>query len=875
MKKTNLSLAALILMAAPIVSSCNKELREVAPVEKNVVTITIAAPVADETRVETDGDFKITGWTLEDEVVLYKTAGRDAETLGIEGEGVSFKCTDAAEGTFTGELESGDKLDDYNLAAFGATVTVDQTIGGYCLVPETISSASLKDVVMMAAWNEGNNTYTMKVVNNVMRITNGGSSDVEVAWCAGDEFFAPLSVWQADGKKWAGAAVASYPDKYVGWNAGHFTLAAGEESFVNMGICGDTAEEWGLANENGKAFLEAKSMAGRADVMGKIYNAGTVTPAPLTLDKVLYYDNFNAQANNTPDLCDDYVKDMHGAGVAEATYTAGPLVDFRNTYNQSHDGGTYNDYVNELWPNKTSEYDHSGGRIGDGKPMHLYPCVTPGTGQTIEDAWFQINDIKLCGSTAIQLGFAAFGVDGPSQVDYTFKYKFDNQSDWTVYKAFRVEQYWQWVSLDQLTVPSGATSVSFRGEAQAKNYIRFDDITLVGDEDGGYVEPIFELVSPSTVELDANAQDVNVEFKTNIDFTHNLADYSSWITPKNIKTEGENVTVTLGIAANNGAEREAEIVVENKEKGKEIKLTIKQKASGYLELIGKAIEDDAFSVGREGADIVAKFRTNVTPSVEGLPSWATIKNQKTSGDEVTVTIAVAPNTTAQVRSAVVRVYNSSVADDILYYISQDCTLPSGSNVLFAENFDWMKEYFQEYEDANSGTKIGDTVGKRDKDANSPNFYSAKGLDGLRAAFSAKGYGDSNAGKKVIYPNDAYLKFGKTSTGTRLVLPALDVDGTVDATITFNYAFQIQGSGKMDATELFVFVDGTKVNAEKLPTTQTGGSATDDPRIVRDFTWQTVTLDLEGISRTSKIEIGNEIFTATQRFFLDNIVISRK
>lgn len=593
------------------------------------------------------------------------------------------------------------------------------------------------------------------------------------------------------------------------------------------------------------------------------------------LNKVLYYDDFNVQKNNTPDLCDGYTWDMKGAGVGTkdsgTTYTAGRLVDFRNTYKQSKDGGAYKDYENELYPG------HSGMQ-GGSLHAHLYPCVTPGAGQSsAEDAWFQINEIKVFNSTAIQLGFGAFGVDGPSQVDYTFKYKFDNQSEWTVYKAFRIQQDWQWISLDQISVPAGAKSVSFRGEAVDKNYIRLDDLTLVGDDDGGFVEPILELITKSPVEIDATEQDVTVQFRTNLAYTHNLEEFKEWISLKDLQTKGEDVTVTLGIAANEGNDREAAIVVKNEEKGKEIKLTIKQAggAQKYLELVGTEKVDDAFSVGREGEQIVAKFKTNVTPSFDGLPSWATFQGQTAEDDVISVTIAVAPNTTSKVRNAVVRVFNADVENDILYYISQDCTLPTGSDILFAENFDWMKEYYQEYADANSGAKFGDSVGKRDVGANSPNFYSAKGLDGLRTAFAAKGYGDSNAGKKVIYPNDAYLKFGKSNVGTRLVLPTLDVEGTVDATVTFNYAFQVQGSGLVDPTELFVFVDGNKVNADKLPTTQVGGDVNVDPRVVRDLTWQTATLELKGISKDSKIEIGNETYTTTQRFFLDNIVIEKK
>lgn len=292
----------------------------------------------------------------------------------------------------------------------------------------------------------------------------------------------------------------------------------------------------------------------------------------------------------------------------------------------------------------------------------------------------------------------------------------------------------------------------------------------------------------------------------------------------------------------------------------------------YLAFVGKQYWDDAFAVSREGEEIVLKYKTNTTPSFEGLPAWATVKGESTSNDTVSVTIAVASNTTSAVRNAVVRVFHADVEGDILYYITQDCTLPSGANVLFADNFDWMKAYYEDYANANSGRMFGDAVGKRDKDSNSPNFYSASGLDNLRAKFAELGYSDKQPSRKIMYPQDGYFKFGKTNYGTRLVLPTLNVTGTVNATITFNYAFHLLSSGAIDATELYVFVDGVKVNAEALPTTQVGGDATADPRVLRDITWQTATLNLTGISNTSVIEIGNESLTTTGRFYLDNIVI---
>lgn len=289
MKKTIWSLAALMLMAAPMMTSCSNDLDEVAPVEEqsNVVTITIAPPAAEpETRVAMTGNV-VTGWELNDEVTLYKVTEYEDDHrkyYEITGTGVTFKCIDAAAGTFSGDL-GGNDIDDYTFAVYGGENVLQ--IGDYpemdgelAIVPKTMYSENLKDVVMMAAYKSGS-SYTMQVVNSVMQVTNSGE-EAEVAWSVTDysptdadsnpEFITPLINLNSYG--YGGITKKSYkfPSVYKGWtNAKHITLKNGV-TYVNMGMCGHANEYWGLAKQDGTQVVARKKMTSKNGKKGKLYN---------------------------------------------------------------------------------------------------------------------------------------------------------------------------------------------------------------------------------------------------------------------------------------------------------------------------------------------------------------------------------------------------------------------------------------------------------------------------------------------------------------------------------------------------------------------------------------------------------------------------
>lgn len=380
--------------------------------------------------------------------------------------------------------------------------------------------------------------------------------------------------------------------------------------------------------------LNADPALGLADLMGHVvkvqgYFAGVSSDAVsmhlataedkgllYKLETVLYYDDFNVQKNNTPDLKDGYTWDMQGAGVSGATYTAGALVDFRTSYKQKNGGGSYNDYENPLWPG------HSGVQARTGTASaHLYPCVTNAATQATE-SWFQINDINLCGSKNIQMGMAIFNSsDGGSIKDkYHFFYMFDTDGNWQPYADFAGSDYnWEWITLKALKVPEGAKTVSFRGETSIANHMRLDDITLVGDGEAGEAPapaPYLSLISDANVTVPAEGAEIEVKYASNVACENNLAEFASWITPKG-QTAGEDgsVTVTLTVAANTGDAREAVITLSNKEKNLSASVTVKQKGQESLK-VNLPFSDDFSWMDPYIANYNAKAGKTIGKSVE-------------------------------------------------------------------------------------------------------------------------------------------------------------------------------------------------------------------------------------------------------------------
>ena len=282
MKKTFCSLAALMLMAAPVMTSCSNDLDEVAPVEEakgNVVTLTIALPEDEpETRVDVNSSLKITGWENGDEVTLYKaTPGEeDPETMltspaSISGDGVVFTYSSTS-GVFSGTLPDGKTLDEYNLAVFGGTAVnfADVYDGGINIKPTTWYSTELKKVIMMGSLKDSEGNYTMQVINNVMKIENVSGANVNVAWYGYDfnpeknryfELASQVRTTWRDPLTWRGASVNKQGHTDA-TSVPTFTLVNGVVTYVNfpMVYSDYSSDKIGLYKTDGTATLDATAV---------------------------------------------------------------------------------------------------------------------------------------------------------------------------------------------------------------------------------------------------------------------------------------------------------------------------------------------------------------------------------------------------------------------------------------------------------------------------------------------------------------------------------------------------------------------------------------------------------------------------------------
>ena len=210
---------------------------------------------------------------------------------------------------------------------------------------------------------------------------------------------------------------------------------------------------------------------------------------------------------------------------------------------------------------------------------------------------------------------------------------------------------------------------------------------------------------------------------------------------------------------------------------------------------------------------------------------------------------------------------------------------SVSGVIFEDDFSWL----QQYVDAAGEGKVGDTVGKNDKSAAAPNIYgTADWQTALLADLATRGYEDMCSAEKVVYLQPQYLKFGRTGGhNTSIRLPKLDLAGTSNIELEFDWAAMAQGSGAIDDTKLVVVVegDGQFGNGTKYSDLLENNQPNDQ------MFWTHSSVNISGASSNTRLVIvmyrvlktdsaGNYTgeynynVSGAGRFFLDNIKISK-
>lgn len=209
---------------------------------------------------------------------------------------------------------------------------------------------------------------------------------------------------------------------------------------------------------------------------------------------------------------------------------------------------------------------------------------------------------------------------------------------------------------------------------------------------------------------------------------------------------------------------------------------------------------------------------------------------------------------------------------------EDLGLNDDLKAYFFDDFSWMKSFLDEYN--TTATPVGDAVGTDNPSAEAPNLRTAGGLAGLLDEFLARGYEDLNSSAKVIYPQQYYWKFGKTSTASAnnnggLKLPAMELEGSelINAELDFDWSPHMTGSGNIDKVSVVVelegsgfFDNGTKISDPFVHELEKG-----------NLNWHHVKVLLKGVNNTTRITIRPLEYASVtpdqQRWHLDNIKVS--
>ena len=132
---------------------------------------------------------------------------------------------------------------------------------------------------------------------------------------------------------------------------------------------------------------------------------------------------------------------------------------------------------------------------------------------------------------------------------------------------------------------------------------------------------------------------------------------------------------------------------------------------------------------------------------------------------------------------------------------------------FADDFEWLEPW---------AAFTRDDVANNSVFGSSPNAFTKADVAGALAELQTRGYGyvwgwkdqdwsdglPDSGNKQTLYFMHNYLKFGKTSYNSGLILPALSkISGTADVDLTFDWCWCMTGASKPDVMTLTVTVTG--------------------------------------------------------------------
>ncbi|MGM9735261.1 MAG: BACON domain-containing protein [Candidatus Cryptobacteroides sp.] len=513
-------------------------------------------------------------------------------------------------------------------------------------------------------------------------------------------------------------------------------------------------------------------------------------------------------------------------------------------------------------------------------------CIRPDkfTGKFVDGEkyrWFIDNIEVMSLSDAITAEVEIGGIENnlitfeglaPQDVTFTVKsdadYKLSASADWIhldVAEGLANQEQTVTVKCDESQL-----STLRQAEIVVKSGLTTKRIAVVQSAAGQSLDPLISVIcSKPTDNLLGEGDEFSVSVQANVEYKVSISD--EWIkeveapaTKASVEKSEHSFTLDVNMT---GAARTGYVRFYNEISNVEAVVIVKQE--NFEPRVDVTLPRQLGYIPAEGATFTAQISSNIDFTVSS--DAVTLPVTSAVAGEYEVNVSVAAN------SGVKRTVEVIFKNEKYAFTKTVSFTQLGTNVLFADNFNWLAPLEEAYSAANSGKVFGQSVEDNKTDGNAPNAYTVGGLKGgvFSNAFAGQGYVDLNPSAKVIYPQHYYLKMGKTGNATGLILPEINLSSTSDVEIEFNWACHrrvVSGVDETDPVDIVVEVkDGDNVvyTSETLKTTQPLGK----------MEWQNAKVTLPNVAPGQRISVhpvdmkpGSEVVT---RWYIDNIVVVSK
>lgn len=398
-----------------------------------------------------------------------------------------------------------------------------------------------------------------------------------------------------------------------------------------------------------------------------------------------------------------------------------------------------------------------------------------------------------------------------------------------------------------------------KDELTIKSGLSEKKIMVIQSAAGQQLDPLISVIcSKPTDALLGEGDEFSVAVQANVEYQVEISE--SWIKEVEIPSTRASVeksehSFTLDVNVS-GATRTGYIRFYNEASNVEAVVVVKQE--NFVPRIDIQYSNTIGFIPADGLTFDVHISSNIDFTASSEVITLPVENAIAGDYDIKITV---PANTGVSRDVEVVFSNEKYSFTKTLSINQ-----LGTDVLYAENFDWVAPYVQQYID--KGETMGDSMldnvayGIGSPYTKISNFDQGMEAAGLQSLYTTRK-------DEAIYPClGNYMKFSKSNYMNGLRFPALPISGTADLTLTFDWA-----CSNGDKVTLLVSLEGAGTIEGTCEFTPIAGLAD-------SYEWQPQTVTIKGADATTRVKIAPKDFQdkkvtgAKQRYFLDNIIIKQ-